>query len=261
MSTHQLTPMTSPAQSRPTAATASSERDRILEEQLPTVGYIVHRIATRLPEHVDVEDLHSVGVLGLMDAVEKFDDTKNCGFKTYAEYRIKGAILDHLRALDWAPRSVRRMARDLENASLEIEREHGRKADEAEIAERMGLDLDAFHERVLAVQGSHPLHLEDLGPRSDDGSPVVGCDDWLQDPNSPDTFEETARAECREQLENAIAALPEQQSVVLSLYYFDDLKMREIGQVLGVTESRVCQVHARATKRLRKQLEPASFAE
>ena len=137
---------------------------------------------------------------------------------------------------------------------LRIEREHGRKADEAEIAERMGLDLDAFHERVQAVQGSHPLHLEDFGPRSDDGSPVVGCDDWLQDPNSPDAFEETARAERRKQLEDAIASLPEQQSRVLFFYYFEGLKMREIGQALGVTESRVCQVHARAVARLRKQL-------
>lgn len=238
-------------------AQTAAERERIVLEHMPTIGYIVSRLARRLPAHVDLDDLHGAGALGLLDAAEKYDTSKNCRFKTYAEFRIKGAILDHLREMDWVPRSIRSKGREIERATAKIEQRSGRCAEQDEIAQTLCLDLESYHELIQTVSHAQLVSLESLGvpdAERDQRGPAL---DRLADPTSPDSFEVVADSERIHELKTAVSRLPEQERLVISLYYFEGLKMKEVGQVIGVTESRVCQVHSRATLRLRKLLDPS----
>jgi RNA polymerase sigma factor for flagellar operon FliA len=230
-------------------------KERIVIEHTSLISYIVSRIAVRLPSHVDLEDLHNTGVIGLMDAVDKYDPTKDCKFKTYAEFRIRGAILDQLRSLDWVPRSVRQKSRQLEQATNAVEQRLGRPATEDEVAGTLGVDMDDFHTLVNQTRGVSMVNLDDLRGQSDSDQPLPSGN--LEDVNAEDPFAQLKQRELTQALANGISGLPEKERLVISLYYYEDLNLKEIGQILGITESRVCQIHSKAVSRLRSRMRAA----
>lgn len=229
------------------------EADRLILEYTPLIKFIAQRIAVRLPPHIELDDLMSAGVMGLIDSITKFDPTKDTQFKTYAEIRIRGAILDELRALDWVPRSVRQRATEMAQAYAAVEQRSGRAATDEEVAKEMGLSLEDFHKQMGNSKSAPLLSIEDLGGTGKDGEKrdimeiIAG---------SPDTDPQMlARVnEVREIIGRAIDQLPEKERLLVSLYYYEELTMKEIGEVLGITESRVSQLHTRAVMRLRGKL-------
>ena len=229
-------------------------KEEIILEHEPLIRYIVNRIAVRLPSHIDLDDLHSTGVIGLMDAIEKFDPSKNCKFKTYAEFRIKGAILDQLRALDWVPRSVRQKGRKLERAYGEVEQRLGRSANEEEVADSLGLELDKFHALINQVRGISLVNLEEVRGTNSDGEGAGTFSDIIEDVTAENAFATLKLNETKHVISDTIGSLPEKERLVISLYYYEDLNMKEIGGILGITESRVCQIHTKAVMRLRAKL-------
>jgi len=244
--------------SKSTAAEAYSswqdkeERDRILLEQLPQVRYLARRIHERLPRHVPLEDLVHAGVIGLIDALNKFDRSKHVQFGSYAKFRIRGAILDSLREMDWGPRELRRKARGVEEAQRKLSMELSRAPTEVEVAAELKLELREFQQLLTELDGLEvgSLHLE---------SPWDGKDEDLCDylPNAPEDtpFFRCMRSEMKELLARAVADLPEKEQQVLALYYFEELTMKEVGVVLGIGESRVSQIHSLAVVRLRARME------
>ena len=237
----------------PPEITAESERNALILEHLPQIKYIAQRISTKLPSHVELNDLISTGVLGLLDAIEKFDSTRGVKFKTYAELRIKGAILDSLRSLDWAPRSLRKKSKDLEKVYHDIEQRLGRPATDKEICEEMGISLDEFYELVDQIKGLNLGSFQEVSGHDDEktGDPLVT---YVPDAPQMDPFFMFHKSEVKEILAAAIDLLPKKERLVISLYYFDELTMKEIGKVLGVNESRVSQLHTKAMLRLRSKL-------
>ena len=241
-----------------------AERERILIEQLPQVRYIARRIYERLPRHVPLEDLVHAGVLGLMDAMRKYDPGKHVQFGSYAKFRIRGAILDSLRELDWSPRDLRRKGRRIDEAHRKLSLELGRSPSEAEMAREMELDLADFQKLLAELDGLEIGNLR-LKP-SPDGRDEDLCE-YLPDSPEENPFHCCLRSEMKQILAQAIHGLPEKERQVLALYYFEELTMKEVGAVLGVGESRVSQIHTLAVIRLRAHLEerlgtqaPASLA-
>ena len=234
-----------------TAWASESERESILLEQLPQVRYIARRIHERLPRHVPLEDLVHAGVLGLIDALHKFDHSKHVQFGSYAKFRIRGAILDSLRELDWSPRDLRRKARRVEEAHNKLRSELGRNPSEPELAAELGMDLRGLQLLLGEIDGLEIGSLRVASPR--DGKEEDPCE-YL-----PDDPEETPlllclRSEMKDLLTRAISDLPEKEKQVLALYYFEELTMKEVGAVLGVGESRVSQIHSMAVVRLRARM-------
>ena len=227
-------------------------KEKIVLQHTPLIRYIVNRIAVRLPSHIDLDDLQNTGVIGLMDAIDKYDPDKNCKFKTYAEFRIKGAILDQLRSLDWVPRSIRQKSRRLEQAYTEVEQRLGRSATEHEVAGTLGIELDQFHFLLNQVRGISMINLDELRSGGDSDQPMHG--DIFEDVKAENPFMSLKSREMRQAVAECIGILPEKERLVISLYYYEDLNMKEIGNVLGITESRVCQIHAKAVARLRSKL-------
>ncbi len=227
-------------------------KEQIILQHAPLIRYIVNRIAIRLPSHIDLDDLHNTGVIGLMDAIDKYNPDKNCKFKTYAEFRIKGAILDQLRSLDWVPRSIRQKSRRLEQAYTEVEQRLGRSATEQEVAASLGIDLDEFHFLLNQVRGISMVNLDELRSSGGADQPMHG--DIFEDVKAENPFTSLKSREMRQAVAECIAILPEKERLVISLYYYEDLNMKEIGGVLGITESRVCQIHTKAVARLRSKL-------
>jgi len=228
----------------------TGEQERILLEHLPIVRFLARRIHERLPQHVDIEDLVSAGVVGLMDAFSKFDSTKNVQFRSYAQFRIRGAILDSLRTLDWSPRELRRKGRAVEEAIRALTARLGHAPNEAEVAEEMALGLDDYQQLLGDLKGLEigTLHME----RNEDS----GEEELAYVPGRPeeDPLFRCLRGELEERLADAIAHLPDRERLVMSLYYYEEMTMREIGLALGVVESRVSQVHASAVVHLRSAL-------
>ena len=181
-----------------------------------------------------------------MDAIEKYDPEKNCKFKTYAEFRIKGAILDQLRSLDWVPRSVRQKGRKLERAYGEVEQRLGRSANEDEVADSLGLELDKFHTLINQVRGISLVNLEEIRGTNSDGDRAGTFADIIEDVHSENPFASLKLMETKHVISDTIGSLPEKERLVISLYYYEDLNMKEIGSILGITESRVCQIHTKA---------------
>jgi RNA polymerase sigma factor for flagellar operon FliA len=229
-------------------------KEQIVLEHTPLIRYIVNRIAVRLPSHIDLDDLHNTGVIGLMDAIEKYDPEKNCKFKTYAEFRIKGAILDQLRSLDWVPRSVRQKGRRLERAYGEVEQRLGRAATEDEVADSLGLQLDKLQELVNQVRGISLVNLEEIRSGGQEGDRNGSYADVVEDVNAENPYSTLKLQEMKQIVADTIATLPEKERLVISLYYYEDLNMKEIGNILGITESRVCQIHTKSVLRLRSKL-------
>jgi RNA polymerase sigma factor for flagellar operon FliA len=237
---------------RNTSHSAAEERERLIQEQLPQVRYLARRIHERLPQHVPLEDLVHAGILGLLDAVQKYDPGKHVQLKSYAKFRIRGAILDSLRDLDWGPRDLRRRARQLESAEHACRAELGRAPSETELAAAMGLSLGEFQRLLGELRGL------DLGSLDAPVAEDSGGAELDQLPNTqPDPFVLCLQGEMREALAEAINELPAREREVLALYYHQELTMKEIGAVLGVGESRVSQLHSTVVVRLRDRLAPA----
>ena len=228
-------------------AITTAEREQLLMEHLPTVRYLARRIHERLPQHVDLDDLVSAGVVGLIDALSKFDHEKKVQFKSYAQFRIRGAILDSLRTLDWSPRELRRKGRAVEEAIRSVTQRMGRAPAEAEIAGEMKLSLAEYQGLLGDLKGLEigSLHME----RSQDS----GDEELAYIPGAPDEdpLFRCLKGEMKQRLADAIEDLPEKERMVLTLYYYEELTMKEIGLTLGVVESRVSQIHSSAVVRLR----------
>ncbi|MGA8938448.1 MAG: FliA/WhiG family RNA polymerase sigma factor, partial [Acidobacteriaceae bacterium] len=227
------------------------ERDRLLLEHLPSVRYIAHRIHERLPQHVELDDLISAGVVGLIDAFNKFDHGKQVQFKSYAQFRIRGAILDSLRVLDWSPRELRRKGRAVQDAVQALTRTLRRTPSEPEIARELNLGLNEYQLLLgqlkgLEIGSLNMEHTEDSG--EDQLAYVAGSPE-------DDPLFRCLQGEMRQRLIDAIEELPEKERMVLTLYYYEELTMKEIGLTLGVVESRVSQIHSSAVLRLRSTLQ------
>ena len=227
-----------------------AQRDALIQETLPLIKHIAHRVAIRLPSNVEIRDLINAGVLGLMDAIEKFEPERNVKFKTYAEVRIRGAILDSLRDLDWAPRSLRKKSKDLERMYADLSQKLGRPATDEEVSEAMGENIEDFHALVDQLHGLTIGSFENLSDSEDSENYI----NYYPDDGSNDPYMKFESNELTRLLAEAIEELPEKERLVLSLYYFEEFTMKEIGALLGVNESRVSQLHTKATLRLRGKL-------
>jgi RNA polymerase sigma factor FliA len=229
-----------------TAAELMAEKRRQYAEQFfPYIEKVARRLARRLPAHVEIDDLVSSGVIGLMEAAERFDPNRVDRFEAFAEFRIRGAMLDDLRSRDTLSRDMRRLSNELREATRKLESQLGRTPDQEELAKKLGVEVEELYSRQQKLSGSSVVGIDDAGP------------DFLErtcDETSPDPFEMTSHRETLGRLVQGIGSLPEKMQQVLSLYYIENLNLKEIGSVLGVTESRVCQIHGEATRRLREQL-------
>jgi len=228
----------------------TAEEERVLLEHLPIVRFLARRIHERLPQHVEMEDLFSAGVVGLMDAFAKFDPAKKVQFRSYAQFRIRGAILDSLRTLDWSPRELRRKGRAVEEAIRLLTARLGHAPSESEVAQHLGTSLESYQQLLGELKGLEigTLHME----RNQDS----GEEELAYVPGRPeeDPLFRCLRGEMEERLTGAITDLPERERLVMTLYYYEEMTMREIGMALGVVESRVSQIHASAVLHLRSAL-------
>ena len=231
------------------------ERNTLLLEQLPQVRYIARRIHDRLPQHVSVDDLIHAGILGLMDAIEKYDPGKNVQFKSYAKFRIRGSILDSLRELDWSPRELRKRARQIEEAHRNIRAAKNRPATEPEVADALEMSLEDYQQLLGEIRGLDLGSLQAEAGETGREDEVVTA---LPTPPELDPFALTVRAETKHLLAQAVGDLNEKERQVLALYYFEELTMKEVGAVLGVGESRVSQIHSAALIRVRVRLRDLS---
>jgi len=232
-----------------------ASRDRLILTYAPLVKYVAGRLGSGLPAHVDENDLVSYGLLGLIGAIERFDPNRDIKFETYAIARIKGSIIDELRALDWVPRSVRSRARDIERAIGELERKLMRAPTDEEISEKLGVTTDELNNSLTEIGRSSIAALDELWTvSSTGGGDQVALIDTIEDTQGPEPQSELAQTELKEALGEAIARLPEREKLVVTLYYYEELTLREIGEVLGVTESRVSQLHTKAILRLKARL-------
>jgi RNA polymerase sigma factor for flagellar operon FliA len=234
-------------------------RDRLILTYAPLVKYVAGRLGSGLPSHVDDDDLVSYGLLGLIGAIERYDPGRDIKFETYAISRIKGSIIDELRSMDWVPRSVRARARDIERAIAELEGKLGRAPSDAEIAKRIGSTEDELNESLSEIARTSIAALDELWTVS--GGDQIALIDTIEDTDVPDPQAALSQTEMREAIADAIARLPEREKLVVTLYYYEELTLREIGEVLGVTESRVSQLHTKAILRLKARLTgPAAAA-
>ncbi len=227
-----------------------NNREQIIKDYVPLVKFVAHRIASRLPSHVELDDLINSGILGLMDAIEKFEPARNIKFKTYAELRIKGAILDGLRDLDWVPRSLRRKKKDIEGAYHSLEQQMGRAATDEEVAVHLGMPLEELHKNLDDLKGVTLGTFVEVG-EDGEGESLIS---FVPDPDAEDPHQIFQSSEIKEILRDAMDVLPKKEKFVTQLYYFDELTMKEIGTLLNITESRVSQLHTKAMLRLRGKL-------
>jgi RNA polymerase sigma factor FliA len=236
------------------------ERDEKAREQLvlayaPLVKYVAGRMSSGLPSHVEEADLISYGLLGLIAAIERFEPEREIKFETFAITRIKGSIIDELRSLDWVPRSVRTKAREIEKVNARLEHQLQRPPADQEMATALGMSVDEFQESLVRITGSSVVALDELWTVSDASGDQVSLLDTIEDPQAVDPAAEVDTTDVRDRLAGAIAALPEREKLVVALYYYENLTLREIGDVLGVTESRVSQLHTKAVLRLKSRLQ------
>ena len=227
-------------------------KDKVIIEYAPLVKFIAYKIASRLPPNIEVDDLISCGVIVLMDAIDKFDPTRDNKFKTYAEFRIRGSILDELRSQDWVPRSVRDKTKVLERAFSKLERQLGRPATDEEMCKELDVDLDAFHQLLNEIKSVSLLNIDDTHNVHNGDKRLMSS--LMEDRRGLNPFSAVSYKSLQTAIKEGIRSLPEKQKLVLSLYYFEDLNLKEIGDVLSVTESRVSQLHTQAILRLRSRL-------
>jgi RNA polymerase sigma factor for flagellar operon FliA len=229
-------------------------RERLVVAYSPLVKYVAGRMSSGLPAHVEESDLISYGLTGLISAIERFDLSREIKFETYAITRIRGAIIDELRTLDWVPRSVRARAREIERANMKLEARLQRAPTDEEMAVELEMSTSEFQDALLQISHSTIVALDELWNVSDSSGDQVSLLDTLPDRDAPDPQALVDQGELRDRIADAIAALPEREKLVIALYYYENLTLREIGEVLGVTESRVSQLHTKAVLRLRSKL-------
>ena len=239
----------------------SALRDRLILTYAPLVKFVAGRLGASLPSHVDEQDLVSYGLLGLISAIERFDPDREIKFETYAISRVKGAIIDELRSLDWVPRSVRTRAREIERAIAELERQLMRAPTDEEIATKVGITGDELEASLSEISRTSIAALDELWSPSSSGGDQIALIDTIEDTTGPDPESSLEQTEMKEALGEAIARLPEREKLVVTLYYYEELTLREIGEVLGVTESRVSQLHTKAVLRLKARLSGAVVRE
>ena len=230
-------------------------RERLVLAYSPLVKYVAGRMASGLPAHVEEADLISYGLLGLISAVERFEPEREIKFETFAVTRIKGAIIDELRSLDWVPRSVRAKARQIERVNAKLEHELQRAPTDEEMAAALEMTVDDFQASLTQIANSSIVALDELWTLSDASGDQVSLLDTIEDEQAPDPVREMDTSETRDRLADAVAGLPEREKLVVALYYYENLTLREIGEVLGVTESRVSQLHTKAVLRLKSHLQ------
>ena len=228
-------------------------RDKFIRQYMPLVKYVAGKMSVGMPSSVEFDDLVGFGQFGLLDAISKFDPEKNVKFKTYAVTRIRGAIFDELRQLDWIPRSIRQKAREIEDTIVELEARLGRTVSDAEVASQMGLTEEEYQREVMKVSGTSMLSLNDVWYSSDD-SDNLSIGDSIESPASLNPDVQVEREEIRKVIIQAINELPEKEKMLIVLYYHEDLTFKEIGEVLEVSESCISQLHAKANLRLRAKL-------
>ena len=230
-------------------------RERLVVAYSPMVKFVAGRLGAGLPSHVDDADLISYGLMGLIGAIERFEPERGIKFETFAMTRIRGAIIDELRSLDWVPRSVRSRAREIEAAQSKLEHELQRAPTEEELASKLGIDEDELQSSLLEIANSSVYALDELWTVSDSSGDQVSLLDTIKDPRADDPQESLDSSEIKDRLTDAIGSLPEREQLVVALYYYENLTLREIGEVLGVTESRVSQLHTKAVMRLKSHLQ------
>lgn len=228
------------------------EKNKLIMEYSPLIKFVAQKIAIRLPSNIDIDDLISAGVIGLMDAIEKYDQNRDNKFKTYAEFRIRGAILDELRSQDWVPRSIRDKSKLVDKTIAQLEQQFGRVATDEEVAQALNISVEEFHGLLNQVRPVSLLSIDDQQTFSNvDKKSILNL---LEGTKLHNPYNQLNLKLVKDIVTKAIEELPERQRLVLSLYYYEDLNLKEIGKVLRVTESRVSQLHAQAVSRLRNRL-------
>ena len=230
-------------------------RERLVVAYSPMVKFVAGRLGAGLPSHVEDADLISYGLVGLIGAIERFEPERGIKFETFAMTRIRGAIIDELRSLDWVPRSVRSRAREIETAQAKLEHELQRAPTEAELASKLNMTEEELQGALLEIANSSVYALDELWTVSDSSGDQVSLLDTIADEAAADPQEALATTEVKDRLTEAIGGLPEREQLVVALYYYENLTLREIGEVLGVTESRVSQLHTKAVMRLKSHLQ------
>jgi RNA polymerase sigma factor FliA len=233
-------------------------RERLILHYSPLVKYVAGRVGVGLPPNIEQADLVSYGIFGLIDAIVKFDLERAIKFETYAISRIRGAIIDELRAIDWIPRSVRYKAREIERAYAALEAELHRSPSEAEVAARLGITLDELHQVFSQVSYVNVVALDELLTVGGEKGDKLSLVDTLEDTKAEDPVAAFESEETKFMLARAIDQLPEREKIVVTLYYYEGLTLAEIGRVLGVTESRICQMHTKAVLQLRAKMAEVS---
>jgi RNA polymerase sigma factor for flagellar operon FliA len=232
----------------------SGARDRLILAYSPLVKYVAGRMSGGLPAHIEEGDLVSYGLLGLIGALERFDPSRNIKFETYAVPRIKGSIIDELRALDWVPRSVRSWARKVEAAVTELENRLTRAPTDEETSEALGVTTDEYQDILNQISCASVVALDEFWDSSGPGQDKINLIDTIEDSDAPDPSRAYRIRVVKETLTIAIERLPERERIVIGLYYYEGLTLKEIGEILGVTESRVSQLHTKAVLRLRGRI-------
>lgn len=227
-------------------------KEKILLANMPLISYISERLAISLPHSVELDDLKSLGILGLIDAIENYKPEKQVRFTSYAALRIKGSIIDGLRSLDWVPRSIRKKARNLEKLLHQLEGDLGRPVTDKEMAARLGVELHEYQSMLEEVSPVSFISLNDTV--YEDGDQAIRLGDVIKDTESFGPYSDLERKEVKQILVKGINSLPEREKLVLALYYYEELTLKEIGEVMQISESRVCQIHTEAMLRLRGKL-------
>lgn len=230
-------------------ATGTLDVEQRVTEFAPLVRRMAHYLASKLPASVQIDDIIQAGLIGLMDAAQRFEESQGFKFETFASQRIKGAMLDELRQNDWLPRSARKSLRQIETAISKLEQRLGRPPVERELAAELGVSLDAYQDLLLEARGTQLLHLDDFGNDGDDSYLESHCPDDRDNP-----FDRFADKRFRAALIEAIDFLPEREKLLMGLYYEQDMNFKEIAAVMEVSESRICQLHSQAVARLRSRL-------
>ena len=234
-----------------TVEKSEEERNALMLEHVRLVKIIAHHIAVHLPPHIDVNDLMSAGSIGLLEAIDKFDASRGIKFKTYASIRIRGAIMDELRGMDWMTRSMREKSNMIKRAFGEIEKRTGGPADEKDVAGFLGITVEDLRTLLGKVSACSVVNIEDLVADSEHKMDILEC---IEDPNGVDPMATARFSELQKTIATLIDSLPYKEKLIVSLYYFDELTMKEIGRVLEITESRVCQLHSQAMHRLKARM-------